>query len=257
MVHIKPIATVDQNNLEFFVPGDNETYIDQDIKLYDRGKLIGAHGKDLDASDFTVGTNNFLSSLFSQCSISLNGVNITPASELYPYRSYLETLFTYGSDACNSHLTKAYWYLDERDVLAGDPTSAGIKNKGFVKRWERQKQSKEIELYGRLHADICNVSQFLPSGVRMQIRLTKAKDDFYLMKENADSKTTFKFLYAELIVRRIRPSPKISYANTEALSKGCVARYNLTRVELKTFTYAGGPKQYPSITRCWALSRNV
>ena len=82
VVHIKPIATVDQNNLEFFVPGDNETYIDQDIKLYDRGKLIGAHGKDLDASDFTVGTNNFLSSLFSQCSISLNGVNITPASEL-------------------------------------------------------------------------------------------------------------------------------------------------------------------------------
>ena len=30
--------------------------------------------------------------------------------------------------------------------------------------------------------------------------------------------------------------------HTEALSKGCVARYNLTRVELKTFTYAGGPQ---------------
>ena len=88
--------------------------------------------------------------------------------------------------------------------MAGDPTSADIKNKGFVKRWERQKQNKEIELYGRLHADICNVPQFLLSGVRMQIRLTKAKDDFYLMSANVDSKTTFKFLDAELIVRRIR-----------------------------------------------------
>ena len=75
----------------------------------------------------------------------------------------------------------------------------------------------------------------------MQISLTKAKDDFYLMNVNADSKTTFKFLDAELIVRRIRPSPKISYAHTEALSKGCVARES-TRVELKTFTYAGGPQ---------------
>jgi len=184
-----------------------------------RGQIIGADGKDLDVSDFTAGTNNFLNSLFSQCSISLNGVNITPASELYPYRSYLETLLTYGSDASNSHLTNAYWYLDEGDVLAEDPTSANIKNKGFVKRWERQKQSKVIELYGRLHADICNVPQFLLSGVRMQIRLTKAKDDFYLMNANADSKATFKFLDAELIVRRIRPSPKISYAHTEALSK--------------------------------------
>ena len=33
-VHHKPIATVDQNNLEFFIPGDNETYIDLDIKLF-------------------------------------------------------------------------------------------------------------------------------------------------------------------------------------------------------------------------------
>ena len=97
-------------------------------------------------SDFTAGTNNLLNSLFSQCSISLNRVNITPASELYPYRSYLETLLTYGSDASNSHLTNAYWYLDDGDVLAGDPTSADIKNKCFVKRWERKKQSKEIEL---------------------------------------------------------------------------------------------------------------
>jgi len=131
VVHFKPIATVDQNDLEFFIPGDNETYIDQDIELYVRGKIFGADGKDLDASDFTAGTNNFLNSLFSQCSISLNRANITPASELYPYRSYLETLLTYGSDAPNSHLTNAYWYLDEGDVLAGDPTSADIKNKGL------------------------------------------------------------------------------------------------------------------------------
>ena len=48
VVRCKPIASVDQNVLEFFVPGDNETYIDQDIKLYVRGRIIGADGKDLD-----------------------------------------------------------------------------------------------------------------------------------------------------------------------------------------------------------------
>jgi len=94
VVHYKPIATVDQNDLEFLIPGDSESYIDLDIKLYVKGRLLGADGKDLDASDFTAGTNNSLHSLFSQCSISLNGVNITPASELYPYRSYMETLLT-------------------------------------------------------------------------------------------------------------------------------------------------------------------
>jgi len=167
-----------------------------------------------------------------------------PASELYPYRAYLESLLTYGSDAANSHLTTAYWYLDEGDVLAGDPTSDSIKNKGFAKRWNLQKQSKVTELYGRLHADICNVSQFLLLGVRMQIRLTKAKEDFYLMNANTDTKikAAFKFLDAELIVRRIRLSPIISVAHNEALSKGLFARYNVMRVELKTFTFAAGPQ---------------
>jgi hypothetical protein len=134
-VHYKPIATVVQNDLEFLRPANYETYIDLNINLYVKGKLIGADGKNLDATDFTAGTNNSLHSLFSQSSASLNGVNITPASELYPYRSYMEDLLTYGSDAANSHLTNAYWYLDEGgNVLPGDPTYADIKNKGFVKR---------------------------------------------------------------------------------------------------------------------------
>ena len=92
----------------------------------------------------------------------------------------MEKLLTYCPNAANSDLTNAFWYIDGGDVLAGDPTSTSIKNKGFVKRWEA-KESKITELYGRLHADICNVSQFLLSGVRLEIKLTKAKDDFYLM----------------------------------------------------------------------------
>jgi len=125
-------------------------------------------------------------------------VNITIASELYPYRSYLETLLTYCPDAASSHLTNAFWCIDGGDVLAGDPTSTSIKNKGFARRWERHKENKIIELYGRLHADICIVSQFL--------------------------------------------LPKIFVAHNEALSKGKHSLYNLTSVELKTFTYAGGPQ---------------
>ena len=141
MVRYKPIATVDQNDIEFLVPGDNETYIDLNFKLFVKGMLVGADGKTLDASDHTAGTH-FLHSLFSQCSIALNGVNFAPASELYPYRSYMEALLTYCPDAANSHLTNAFWYIDEADVLAGDPTSTSIKNKGFAKRWERQKRAK-------------------------------------------------------------------------------------------------------------------
>ena len=49
-----------------------------------------------------------------------------------------------------------------------------MKNLGFVTLFNRLKQRKEVQLYGRFHSDIHNVPRFLPPGVRILIRLTKA-----------------------------------------------------------------------------------
>jgi hypothetical protein len=79
-------------------------------------------------------------------------------------------------------------------------------------------------------------------GVRLQIKLTKDKTNFSLMNKDSISTTNFKFLDAELLVQRIKVEPKILLAHNETLSKGCFARYNLTSVELKTFTFSKGPQ---------------
>ena len=67
-VKYKPIASVDQSDLEFLIPGDNDTFIGLDIKLYSSGKLTKADGTALDNTDFTPVTNNFLHSLFNVAS---------------------------------------------------------------------------------------------------------------------------------------------------------------------------------------------
>ena len=92
-----------------------------DIKLYICGKFTKADGTDLDATDYTAGTNNFLHSLFSQCTIALNGVNITQSGDLYNYRAYLEIILSYGNDTTSSHLTNSYWYKYAGDMLPCDP----------------------------------------------------------------------------------------------------------------------------------------
>ena len=99
----KPIASIDQTDIEFLIPGDREKYIDLDLKLYIKGKLKKEGNTQLADTDYTAGINNLLHSLFSQCSISLNGTQITQGTDLYNYRAYLETLLTYGSDAADSH----------------------------------------------------------------------------------------------------------------------------------------------------------
>jgi hypothetical protein len=63
------------------------------------------------------------------------------------------------------------------------------------------KQSIEIELYDRIHADICSVPLYLLSNVRLHIKFTKCRTSFFLMNEDKDSKLLFKFLDAHLLVK--------------------------------------------------------
>ena len=153
---------------------------------------------------------------------------------------------TYGNDAATSHLTNTFWYLDSGDMLPCNPSTsdktAPAKNVGFITRWNKIKKYTDIQLYSRLHSDICNVSKFLLLAANIHIKLTKARSSFYLMNATADSKTTFKVLYAKLFVKRIKPHPDILSAHNETLEDGGIARYSLTRVELKTFTFAPGSK---------------
>ena len=57
------------------------------------------------------------------------------------------------------------------------------------------------------------------------------------MNKDAESKTIFQFLDAQLWVKRVRPNPTIPLAHKAVLDKGGVDRYNMTRVELKSFTF--------------------
>jgi hypothetical protein len=135
-----PIATIDQSDFEFSIPAHSDFYIDPNIHIYVSGQLLASDGKALDANDQTAVTNNFLHSLFSQCSVSINATVITQSTQNYNYRCTLETLLTYASDAVDSHLTNSFWYRDAGYMNPCDPTAADASNQGFVTRWQRCKQ---------------------------------------------------------------------------------------------------------------------
>ena len=122
------------------------------------------------------------------------------------------------------------------------PTTANVTattNRVFVTRWEKLSACKELQLFGRLNRDLFNVT--LPY-VSLQIRLTKSRPAFYMMSKEADSKTTFKFLDAQLLVKRVKSDRVMLLAHNATLNTGALARYYMTRVELKTFTFLVGSK---------------
>jgi len=57
------------------------------------------------------------------------------------------------------------------------------------------------------------------------------------MNKTADSKTTVKFLDSYLMVRRVQPNPLILSAQERALTAGTLAKYNITRVDLRIYIF--------------------
>jgi hypothetical protein len=109
----------------------------------------------------------------------------------------------------------------------------------------------------RLHADICNVLTHLLPGFRVQVRLTKGRREFYLMAKDEDSKVSFKFLDPQLLVKRVKANPAYLVAHTEVLQGGAIAKYNLSRVEIKTFTFASGSQSLSIDNAVLGPYRNV
>jgi len=65
----RPIASVDQPEIEFVIPGDSDTYVVLDLKLFVKEKLQTEDNADLPDTDYTAVVKNLLHSLFSLCTI--------------------------------------------------------------------------------------------------------------------------------------------------------------------------------------------
>ena len=85
----KPIASLDQRDLEYPIPADHDKHIDLNTQLYIRGKLTQADEADLELNGVTCVAYNLLRTLLEQCNISINGVTITHSAALYYYPVYL------------------------------------------------------------------------------------------------------------------------------------------------------------------------
>nr|CAD7463335.1 unnamed protein product [Timema tahoe] len=202
--------------LEFVCPGDGDYFRDlSSIKLYLRIQLVKGDGTPVEADNKIRCVNNLIHSLFSQITISLNETPITTSIDNYAYRDYLETLTNYGRDASDTHLVNGMWFLDT--PAANGELAASTENKGFATRLYLLKHP--VDLLGRLHADIFNISQLLLKNVSMCVKLIRNKQEFYLLTDadNLNTNVRLKILEATLFVKHVEVSPTISIAIEKTL----------------------------------------
>lgn len=230
-----PISSITPGSpIEFNISSSDE-YIDVGrTVLYIKAKITKKDKSALEADSKVGPVNLWLHSLFSQVDVKLNGKLISPSVNTYPYRAYLETLLSYGSDAKDSQLTSELWYKDIAVMDANDPHEADLANTGFVARGALTAQSKSVEMIGRLHCDIFQQDRYLLNGVEMNVKLIPSPEQFHLMADGTAWSTVIE--EACLYVRKVKLNPSIPVHHNKALSQGKFAKYPIRRGVVTTFT---------------------
>jgi hypothetical protein len=186
-------------------------------------------GKTVVAWDKIGPVNYLLHSMIKQVDVFIGDTQITSSPSTYPYRAYFEAFLGYGKDAKESHLTQSLWFCDENKKSVDDVIAKGSKY---------TKDSKEIQLMGKLHLDISYQDRLLIGGSKLIIRILPNEPEFYFLAKETQ-KPTMEYLDAFLRVKRARVTPLFVDAQNSALQVA-PAKYPITHVRVKASTVQSG-----------------
>jgi hypothetical protein len=232
-----PVTTIQDRlaPIQFYIKSNDTQYIDLGAtKLKLKVRILADKGQLIKDGENVAPANNFLHSLFSQASCYFNETLVTPQSNAYPYKSYLETLLSYGKEYKKSQLSCSLFTREE------DPTSTDEGNKdGYSKRYLRAKDSAVFELIGKPFVDVCARTCYLLPGVDVRFVFTRSTDEFALITPT-DKKYSIEIQEAKLLVEKVTLLPSLALEHIRELEKGKLVCMPLRRVEVRQFTIAPG-----------------
>ena len=236
MIEHLPLSKPEDRPIEFDFSSPDD-YIDLGRTfLYIKAKIVMADGKALNNDTEVTPVNLWLHSLFSQVDVQLKGKLVTPSIPTNPYKAYLETLLSYGTDAKESQLTSQLWYLDRNPMDSINPFLEEDFNEGLKDRQRFIGESKSVEMIGRLHSDIFQQDRYLLNKVNMHIKLVRSPQAFHLMTDGTAVKTIIED--AVLYARQVKVNPTIVNEHNQLMTSGIHAKYPIRRGVVSTFTIA-------------------
>ncbi len=135
--------------IEFFIPGNMMYFLDlKDSSLGVKVRVRKDGNTALVEADVLGPINNWLHSLFSDITLTMNDTVVEGGTHLYPYKAYLTNLLMYGSEAKKCQLQTSGWVSD----TAGQMNNAA--NRGFVTRQAWAKSANAYHMEGPLLLDM-------------------------------------------------------------------------------------------------------
>ena len=240
---IGPPYSPDGPMLEFEVLGGRNNFIDlQRTRLeivarvvQNNGNVLRTHATEVAKRDTPYLVNTPLSSLFSECTMSLNGEKISTTNANFAHKSFIETKFSTGNDAKKTWLAcQCYYYEDNPSGIDG----ANGRAEDVAERKRIVAASTLFRLFGNIDCDFSSSDKHLISGVTIRLSLRQSPNDFVIMSDYRVEITE-----ANLYMRKMTVTDFVLSSIEKTLLK-TPAKYNYIEVLPRVFLATTGVQSW-------------
>ena len=185
--------------LEFELLGDRDNFIDLQrtrleivLRLVQNNvNILRTHATDARLRDTPYLVISPLSSLFSECTLSLNDEKISTTNANFAHKSFIETEVSHGKDAKKHWVAcQGYYYEDSPANMNG---TAG-RAVDVAERKRLVAASAELRLFGKIACDFLSCDKHLISGVTARLSLSCSPKTLLLCRRTMVNITKFKSL---------------------------------------------------------------
>lgn len=240
----RPVSENESGPFEFYLPAEGDTYIDcEGFRLNGYISMVHVKGdgteENLAADDSQdVAPLNFIpSTAWSMKELYFNQSLVNYVTQPYDnIKSYIEAQLSYGSDIKTGVLkATSIWSPDTLATIDKyDKTNVGWKY-----RRDLFTGGKKVAFSIPLQLDVLNTDRFLPNRLDLNIRLTKAPDDFLYYGDKGTA-ARVKFHDLKLISRRVTLDDRVLKDHSARLSGGEDMIIPFLRSDMKVFQVPQG-----------------
>jgi len=166
--HLSTAINENNNIFEFLIPSENHEYTMLPLtRLEGQLQISRVDNVALADTDVVIPVNSIANTIFRQIEVELNGVQVADlSSPTYHYKSYIETLLTYGKDAKRGSLANAFYTKEvpgQEEQLVADQAMYRER-----RQWLRADNGK-LNFSTPLYIDFFDTHRYLIPGTVMKI----------------------------------------------------------------------------------------
>ena len=219
------------------------------------------NGTNLLAADVIGLANNLVHTLFKQINVRLNGTLISPQTDTYHLKAFIEAVLNHDRDDGKTILAPEGWYnsLDVPDDGDADEYTANVLNPAHAEHAALSDEKKALVLSriqflggGRVtmrfrpYLEVFHLSKLLIPGVQIQIDMYF--NDPILWTIRWDGARSLRLTQADVNVRlflaQVRVAPSVHRDIANYLKSGKIATYPTVRGEIRTYSHPNDNRHF-------------